>query len=200
MAGKRKKLVIGLVGEIGAGKETFCRLLWEASTDRRNMEYRVVHVSTSVILRQILKSLNLESSRENLQTLPGLLERGFGEGTLARAMIPLIEAADASIVIYDSVRWLADRNVVCGFPHHRFVHVTADQKIRWRRVRKRKQNPGEDSITLTQFKGNEQKPTELLIPKLGSSADFKIENNGGWRKFRDDVHRLCWDEIIPLVR
>src|SRR5688572_17025142 len=105
------KIVIGLVGEKGSGKETFGNFLMEAAKGKK-----VKRIRFSDLLNFTLKLWDLPQTRENLQNLAVLMDTNFGTGTLTGAVSKQIQDLEADIVILDGVRWETDEYLVRGFP------------------------------------------------------------------------------------
>lgn len=179
------KIVIGLVGEIGGGKETFTKLLKEKYKDG------VAMVRFSDILGDTLNLWGLERSRENYQKLSVAMRNTFGDGTLTNAVYHRVQNLNSEIVILDGVRWLSDADLVRKFPSNILVYVTADAKIRYQRTKDRKEKAGESQDTWEDFQKKDQAETEKDVPTIGAWADFKIDNNGTLEDYRRQVAEFC---------
>lgn len=177
-----KKLVIGLVGEKGSGKETFVSLL-----KKQYSEKTVVHIRSSDILAETLKLWSLPKTRHNLQQLAIVMDQGFGLGTLTHAVRQKIDQIDADIVVYDGMRWLSDEKMVRSFSVHMLVYITAAASIRYTRTKDRKEKIGEAMASYEQFLQEEQVATELDIAKIGGRADVTIVNEGGVKEFEEKI-------------
>ena len=117
-----------------------------------------------------------EPTRENLQLIPQCMEFGFGKGALSDIVRARIGACTSDIVIADGVRWKTDEDLLRSFPSNLLVYVTASPKTRFRRLRGRNEKKGEGELTWTQFMRESSAPNEVLIPEIGSRADFVIYN------------------------
>jgi dephospho-CoA kinase len=183
------KLVIGLIGEIAAGKETFTRNLTEILEPTRDVDpERIVRgwivsvIHTGNFLREELQHWDQPDTRENLQKLVDCM-RAFGDGVVAHALEAQVKAS-RGVVVYDSVRLDADMELVERHPH-RLVYITAPQEIRWDRMRQRKEKAGEEHMSWEEFQRYELASTEILIKKHAASAHFTICNDG-------DLERFYW--------
>lgn len=172
--------IIGLVGEKGSGKDTFAKFLQEIS------EKSVSHIRFSDLLKQTLKLWDLPQTRANLQKLAQVLE-DFGTGTVAHGLEKQIRETDAEIIILDGIRWKPDVELLEKFSQHLLVYITAEPKLRFKRLKTRGEKTGERNMTFEQFEQEEQAPNELLIPEIGSKAVTKITNNGSLEDFREEV-------------
>lgn len=171
---KQEKFIIGLVGEIGSGKETFAQLFRQAAP-----QLSVSHHRFSDILYETLRVWDIETNRRNLQMLTIVMREGYGPEVLNHAVGKRIENDPAQIVILDGVRWQSDVKFLKQLPNNRLVYITAEPEIRFNRVIQRKEKAGEEGKTFEQFQEDEQMATETEIPIIGKTdADFKIINNG----------------------
>lgn len=179
------KLVIGLIGEKGAGKETLCTLFKELGPDKS-----IVKISSSTLLAKSLDMWDLPKTRNNLQQLAILLEESFGKGVVANAGKKLIEQSREDIILFDSVRWQSQFDMIRSFPNSLIIYITASPEVRFERTKLRQEKVGENEITLEKFIEEEQIDTETMIPSLGQKADIKIENNGSIQDLKMTLSKL----------
>ena len=162
-------VVVGLVGEIAAGKG-------EAAGFLRS-EYGAEVYRFSDILASVLEHLNMPVTRENLQALGRVLRTLFGENVLVEALRQDIDASNAEVVVVDGIRYPVEAEMTRSFENNILIYITAPEKIRFGRVRNRGTR-GEKDITLAEFKRNEADETENAILRVGATADYKIQNTG----------------------
>lgn len=177
--------IIGLVGEKGSGKDTFARFLQEIIKDKS-----VVHLRFSDLLKKTLNLWDLQITRANLQKLAQVLEEGFGSGAVAHGIEIQIRKSNADIIILDGIRWIPDVKLLKKFPSHILVYITADSKLRFERLKTRGEKKGESEMAYEQFLKEEKAPNELLIPEIGSKADYKIINNSSIEDFKKEVEKF----------
>lgn len=180
-----KKIVVGLVGEKGSGKETFTQLLGEIAPD-----LKILRIRFSDVLNETLKLWGIPQTRSNLQVLAVIMKNQFGP-ILSHAVYQRILVNSAQIIILDGVRWQPDVELIRDFPHSFLVYVTAPIKLRYERIRSRTEKQGEFNMSFEQFMKEETTENELLIPKIGMGADFKVSNNGTMEHFKMQVGRFC---------
>ncbi|OGE17693.1 hypothetical protein A2769_01435 [Candidatus Daviesbacteria bacterium RIFCSPHIGHO2_01_FULL_37_27] len=181
------KLVIGLTGENGAGKETFTRLLTEFAEEKQ----KTIGIETfSSILFETLESWHISTTRGNLQELPRIMIQAYGDNVLADAVYQRILERDENIIILDGARRESDLAMIKKFPNNIFIYITAEPEIRWKRLLLRGQKTGEKEKTWEQFLEEEKAESELEISKIGASADFKIVNNGTMEEYRKQVEEF----------
>ena len=186
-------LVIGLVGEKGGGKGTAVRLIAEALPPGT----RCVGVRFSDILREALTLWHLPHTRANLQDLSKIMDAQFGNGTLAHAMGHRIASIDADVVVLDGVRWEADRLLIRSFVTNLLIYITASTRVRYERLRSRKENAKEHETSFEQFLEEEQATSELAIPAIGATADVRITNEGALDAYVEQIQRCCAERVLP---
>lgn len=176
------KYVLGVVGENGAGKDTFTTFFKAAVAPKR-----VTSIRFSDILYETLKLWGIEPTRTNLQNLAIIMDTQYGRGSLTNATNSRVNREPADIVVIEGVRWKTDVPMIRSFQNNILVYVTADADLRFERMRARGEKIGEGDITLEQFQREEKSNTELEIPNIGKSADYVLKNNGTVEEFRKDV-------------
>ncbi len=179
-------LIIGIVGENGGGKDSLAEAIRSCRPDLSIDVFK-----SSDILRDTLRMWGIEPTREHLQALPVAMENTYGKGVLSRAVSKLMHASAAQVVIYNGVRWATDVEMIRSFDHHLLVYVTAESELRFQRLRARNEKPGEEGMSYEQFLQEEQAATEREIPKIGATADVRLENNGTKDAFVGQVKSFC---------
>ena len=183
-----KTIIIGLIGEKGAGKGTVSDYLKE--------KYGAVHFGTSKILRRTLEDLHLPVTRDNLVKLALVLKEGYGPSVIIDSLIQDMEKSDAEIIIADGIRMHGDVEPFQKKYRENFflVYVTADLKLRYERTKMRKEKEGEADATFQQFLEEESKLTEISIHEIGRFAEFKLNNNNT----AEDLRRQS-DEMMERI-
>ena len=181
------KMVIGLVGEQGAGKEEMWKAICKVS--RENEIYSYARYSTSVFLRKMLDNLYIIDNRDNITKLVGFLEATGGEGDAMRRMLKSVRTEKPALRVIDSIRMLPDETALRAETNNILLYVTADPKIRFNRVRKRGEKPGEKDLTWEKFLEQGISLTEKHVPEIGSRADWKIENEGTLEELEEKVRQ-----------
>ena len=183
-------VIIGIVGEKGAGKETFNIFLQELLPDKT---FSVVRFSDT--LREMLDVLFIPHTRKNLQDIAIITNKRFGEGTVTRAVKRKLEKETADIVILDGVRWLTDAEMLRTIKDSILVYITANPQERFERLLKRGDKEGESDMSFEQFEHEEQKHTELFIGQIGQTADFKIDNNGSFDELKERISQFTKEKL-----
>lgn len=193
-------MVIGLVGEKGSGKQTFVNFLKEilkgtpkqVRGDGRGLKIRQVRFSD--ILAQTLMIWDISNTRANLQKLSLIMEEGFGQSTLANAAKFSIEGASSDVLVFDGIRREPELELVKEMPKSTLIYITAEQKLRYERLKLRSEKVGEVGLTFEQFLEEEKSKAEINIPFLGKKADLKIENNNTLEEFRSSILKV-WQDL-----
>ncbi len=180
------KLIIGLVGLQGCGKGTAADLLKE--------EYGAGYFRFSAILSDILRRLGVESSRDHFIALSTALRQAFGEDVLSYAIAQDAVGSTEDIIIIDGIRRPQDIIALEPLPQFQLIAVTADQTLRFERMKGRGEKAGESQMTWEQFLATEQAETERTIPDVMARATITIPNDGTREEFaarvRDAVNHL----------
>jgi dephospho-CoA kinase len=177
-------VVIGIVGEKGAGKGTFVRYFKELS------KKKISDIRFSDLLKQTLDLWDLPGTRENYQKMAVAMRDMFNRDALTHATHKKIAQMDAEIVLVEGVRWLTDEKMIRSFPKNRLVYISASPKLRFERLKKRNEKVGENNTTFARFSKEEQAENELLIPAIGKRADFKVDNTGSFEDLKEQVKQF----------
>lgn len=188
-------LVIGVVGEKGAGKDTFSSILL------RHLEgKKVVKLRFSDILLETLQMWGIEGTRHNLQRMAIVMDEEFGRGTLTEATRLRIVRLEAEVALLEGIRWKSDVPMLRSFERNLLVYVTAEPMIRWERTRKRGEKVGESEASYAQFLREEKADTERDIASIGAEADVTIVNNGTQAQFELEAEHLMHTYFSDLSK
>lgn len=169
------KIILAFTGRIGSGKGTACKYFIE--------RYGAVEVRFSHPLRDILDRVYLEKNRENLQDVSTVLRQRFGNDLLARTIAKDVEKLDASLIVVDGVRRVEDVQFLRAMPGFRLIAISADERIRFERIRGRGENTDDATKTWEEFQKQESAETEVTIPEVMKSASATVENGGTVESF-----------------
>lgn len=164
------KVILGLTGRIGSGKDTVAKYLID--------KYEGQSFSYSDALKEVLAIYNLPITRENQQKLSTLLRQNFSEDILANAMEKKVVEALGPIVAITNVRREADVADIKNLPNFFLIYVDASPQIRYERYIKRNQSLGDTEMTFEEFINKDNAESEAQIEGLKEKADFIIANNG----------------------
>jgi dephospho-CoA kinase len=176
------KLILGFTGEIASGKGTASKYVME--------KYGAPSYRFSTMLRDVLKRLYLEPSRENMQNISTVLRQNFGEDLMAKVIFHDAKDSTDEIVVIDGIRRLADITYLKELPSFKLVYVEANLEKRYERITKRGENPDDNSKTIEQFKKDHEAETELQITGLKEYANYVIDNNEGLEFLYNQVDKI----------
>jgi dephospho-CoA kinase len=176
-----KKVVIGLAGEMGSGKDTFCDYLKE--------NYENVFVFRfSDALTDVLKIFFDSIKREDQQWISSQLRERFGEDILVKALVKKVQNIDNGLIILNGVRRPGDFQALQKIGG-KLVYVTADIKTRWERVILRKEK-ADDDVSFEKFLELGNAEAESSISVIASRSDFRIKNNGSKELFYEEIKKI----------
>ncbi len=163
------KIIIGLVGETGSGKDTVAHYL--------KRRYDVQLLRFSLPLKKTLDLFFNKSSKKDQAWLYGVFEERFGEDVLHQGVRRYVEQHDGLMCV-NGMRMLKDLDFIRSFKNSYVMYVTADQELRWKRVVGRGEK-SDDKQSLEDFQKFEStSETEKNIPAIGAKADFIVKNDG----------------------
>ena len=176
------KIIIGLIGETGSGKDTFCDYV------KKTVKQPVFCFRFSDTLSEILMILFGEVKKKDQQWLGKVLREQYGNDILAKAMAQKIKNIEYGFIILNGIRYWEEFEMVKNLDG-KYIYITADQKTRWERINKRGEKV-DDLSSFDKFLEKEKAKTEILAPEIGKKADFKIENNGSKSNFYKEVDKI----------
>ncbi|MBT5337948.1 AAA family ATPase [Candidatus Falkowbacteria bacterium] len=177
-----KKLIIGFVGEIASGKG-------EAS-DYITKKHQTGYFRFSTIIREVLKRLHLEESRETMQRISLVLRENFGQDLFAKVIAKDAENDPHQIVCVDGIRRTPDIKYLRELPNFHLINIQTEEKIRFERIIRRAENPDDKNKTFQEFQKDQQGETELTIREVAKQANFIVNNNGTFEELYSQLDDL----------
>ncbi|PIR73757.1 MAG: hypothetical protein COU40_00795 [Candidatus Moranbacteria bacterium CG10_big_fil_rev_8_21_14_0_10_35_21] len=177
-----KKLIIGFAGEISSGKGTATKYVLEKHGGNSSR--------FSTMLRDVLKRVYIEETRENMQKLSTFLRQTFGEDLLAKVMSEDVKNNQNEIVVIDGIRRLADIEYLKKNPEFKLIYIDAEPAIRFERLKIRKENPDDAQKTFEQFQKDHEQEAELQIKDLKQQADYVIDNNESLDNLNAQIEKI----------
>lgn len=165
-----KKIIIGLAGEICAGKGTIVKYTAK--------KYGATSYRFSSMLRDLLKRLYLPVSRENIQFMSTAIRQYFGEDIMAKVIAQDVKNDKNNIIVVDGVRRVPDIKYLRDLPGFKLIRVVAEPKTRYQRLILRKENSGDENKAYEQFLADHKKEADSQVPIVMARADLEINNNG----------------------
>ena len=181
-----KSIVFGLTGKNASGKGTVAEIL-----KKKNFTYH----SLSDSLRDELKSLRKEETRENLIDIGNELREKGGPGVLADKLMPKLNSENNHIV--DSIRnpleviSLRKETLLRRFF---LISVDANSKLRYDRLCSRGRIGDTDSwekfIEQEKKEENNDDPNKQQLSRTMEMADYSIDNSGTLEELEAQVNRI----------
>lgn len=182
-----KKIIIGLVGETGSGKDTVANHI--------HKKYGIELLRFGSPLKKTLRFFVDQVSKEDSNWLYGVLSKRFGENVLHNALKKEIENSEDKIICVNGLRMPKDEDFIRSFENNAIIYITADQKLRWQRSVERAEK-SDDKQSFEDFKKFEETAeTEKAIKGIGSRADFKVDNMGSLDDLLNNTDNLI-EEIV----
>lgn len=180
------KFVLGLVGEMSAGKTT--------ATDYLKTKYKAVAFRFSDMLRDVLVRLHLPENRYNLQTLSTILRQNFSEDIMSKVLALDVEKSNHDLVITEGIRRPSDTIYLKNLENFYIIAIKANERVRYERLTKRAENPDDKNKTWEQFQKEGRQESEEKIKEMADQANFMVDNNGTI----EELHKQI-DEIILKI-
>lgn len=181
-------MIIGVVGRIGAGKETLTSFLRQKG---------FIYLETSKLLSEELIKRGLEVTRWNQQNLGDEWRKDFGHAVLMKKLLDKTESGKD--YIFDSLRNAKEADFLRkNVPEFILIGVDADQKVRFDRIIKRNKSSDpknwEDFLKVDQRDFfDENNSLGQQVGKCMELADFKI-NNSDLQQSMKEVEQI-WEKI-----
>jgi len=190
MAAEGRRVIIGLVSPIGAGKGTVIEFLKGKGFFCSSLSDRI---------REELARRGDEITREKLLVTADQLRQSFGPAFLAEQTWQVVLGNHSARVAIDSIRSLAEVDFFKSKPGFYLVGITASRKRRfvWAKKRAREEEPlvWEDFVRVDKqdFLSGDGK-TGRNIPACLGKSDFLIDNDGTI----DDLRRKVTDVLRQI--
>ena len=179
-------IIIGLTGKNAAGKGTVADIL---------SKKEFVYHSLSDSLRDELKLLGKEVTRDNLIEIGNKLRKEGGPGVLADKMRPKLGLDKNHIV--DSIRNPFEVNSLReDFSSNTFIliSVDADARLRYDRLCSRGRIGDSDSwesfVNQEKQEENNDDPNKQQLSKTMNMADYSIDNSGSLESLEKQVRKI----------
>lgn len=176
------KIILGLVGEMGAGKSTI--------TEYIKTKHGAVSFRFSDMLSDIARRLYLEQSRPNLQMISSMIRQNLGEDIMSKVIMKDAAEANAPIVITEGVRRPTDITYLKELPNFYLIGITADERKRYERVLARSEKADDQTKTWEEFQHDGLAEAEQKIKEIKSVANFQIDNNGTKEELYEQINEI----------
>ncbi len=177
------KLIIGIAGTIGAGKDT--------AADHLKKKYNFQGFTIGDLIREEAKELGIEETRDNLQSLSKERTDKFGEDYWIKKAADRTKQMNIDFAIINGIR----RPVDVIIPRQAFgdkfkcIFVDADIKIRFERLKARKRF--DDPKNIEDFSEQEKREWKQFdYAKTKELADFVVTNDAGVEELYKKLEEL----------
>ena len=181
-----KSIVFGLTGKNASGKGTVAEIL---------KKKKFIYHSLSDSLRDELKSLQKEETRENLIEIGNKLREEGGPGVLADKLMPKLIFENNHIV--DSIRNPLEVISLRDETHLRsffLISVNANARLRYDRLCSRGRIGDTDSwekfVEQEKKEENNDDPNKQQLSRTMEMADYSIDNSGTLEDLEAQVNRI----------
>jgi len=190
------KIVVGLTGTMGSGKET----VMEALTHKFNCYI----VTLSSIIRAELEKKKKAFDRKTLQDMGNELRQKYGSGILAKLAVDYLPR-DKEMIVINGIRNIGEIDYLKKTFGNKFVliAVNASQEIRWQRVQSRIRST--DPKTWEEFVILDERDRGIREPLYGQQidrcaegADFVISNNGSVEELQNKINGVIEKLSVAL--
>lgn len=176
-----EKMIIGLIGRPGVGKDTVAHLI-ETVTGKKTEKFSF----SRILIDEYCAHLGIAPTHPNLQYIGDAIRP---EWLHSRAQ-KHIEESEADIIIIPSIRRSPDFQFVKSFPHHKLIAIQTDGKKAFKRMRLRKEKPGEEYLTWEGYQVLRNAPIDQEVGALMKKAEVTLDNNGSPEELKAQIQKL----------
>lgn len=187
------KIVIGIVGKNGSGKDSVADYLVTKYTARKLVFSDMLKEALSIFL------LENDISRMDMAWLSTALRERYGEGILAKGMKKRIMSSEEEVLVISGLRDFGELEMIRSFDDNLFICVDALPEIRWERMKKRK-DKADDMISYEDFLKREDLQSEKNIGLLAREADNLIMNNDSMEVLKKRIDEAMKGHIKFLTK
>lgn len=170
--------LIGVVGNIRAGKTTVCAHLAH--------QHGFSVASNSDLLKEIAVKLQIPTDRESLKKIGDAIFSTLGNDAIAKYRV-----SNQTLVptIIDGIRYSEEVEIYRKTKNFRLIAITAPDDVRYSRANMLIQNgEGKDAArSFDEFMALSSARSEEKVPHLMKLADFVIENNGSIEDLKSKI-------------
>lgn len=175
-------LILGITGNIGAGKSHVTSYIQNT--------YGGVSFRYSTMLRDVLKRIHVEETREHIQTLSTILRTHFGDDLMSKVIAKDVEQSGESLIIVEGIRRPSDVTYLKDLPGFHLIAVTADIRTRYERITKRNENADDTGKTFAQFQHEQTQEAEGEIVAIMADAEVTIDNSGSMEMLHAHIDNI----------
>lgn len=176
------KKVLGVIGRIGAGKDTVAEYV------AKKYGYDIVSFRDAV--REVTEKEGLKPNRENMQKTGKKYREKYGSEYFTKLVMDKVMHSKNDKIIVKEMRTEGDVKLIKeNFGKNmKIIQITAPKQIRFERIKARGRLG--DPKTMEEFGAQEQREEELGYTKALEFTEHEIENNGTFRKLYKKIDSL----------
>lgn len=165
-----KKIILGFTWEMWCGKDTAAEYIFS--------KYGWQKFKFSSIMRDILKRIYSDITRENMASLSKWLRDLFWQDILAKVIYHDVLESKENVLIIDWVRRNDDIVHLAKSPEFKLVYLDVSLENRFDRISKRWENDDDIGKTMEQFQKEQLHEAEVQIRWLKNQSNYVVDNNG----------------------
>lgn len=178
------KIIIGLIGRPGVGKDTVAQLIAEI-TGKKTEKFSF----SKILIDEYCAHLGIAPTHPNLQYVGDAIRPSW----LHERAKKYIEASEADIIIIPSIRRNADFEFVKSFVQHRLIGVVTDERKAYERMKERKEKPGEEHLTWEAYQALRNAPIDQEIGELLQKTEATVQNDGSLDELTQALKKIFAD-------
>jgi len=178
------KIILGIIGEISAGKTTLTNYLIE--------KYGAKSVRFSDCLADMLDRCYIAKTRPNYQKMSQILRENFGQDIISKTVANDIENFNTNIVITEGIRRPSDIVFLTKtYPNNFFtINIKTSAENRFKRLANRHEKPDDATKTWEEFQTDAQAEAELAIQDIARDAKFVINNDSTLTDLYNQIDKI----------
>jgi dephospho-CoA kinase len=177
-----KKIIIGIIGHPGVGKDTAAAFLGEIFSDRKTEKFSF----SKILIEEYCAHLGIVPTHPNLQYIGDAIRP---EWLHARAK-EFIEKSEADVIIIPSIQRFPDFEFIKQFENHILLGIETDEKLAFNRMKLRKEKPGEEFLTWEGYQTLCDAPIDKEIGDLLAMSEKIVHNDGSAEDFKKALQEI----------
>lgn len=165
------KIIIGIVGKNGSGKDSVADYLVEKYSARKLVFSDMLREALSIFID------NEKIGRVDMAWFATEMRERYGEGVLALGMRKRVLLSQEDIVVLSGLRDSGELEMLRSFENNCLIAIDAKVETRWKRLQGRN-SKADDVVSFEDFIKREALETEKGIDGLIIKADYLITNDG----------------------
>jgi len=163
------KKILGIIGRIGAGKDT--------ASDYIAEKYGFEVIAFRDIVKEVTEKEGLEANRENMQKVGKRYRDEQGQEVFTKLIFEKIQNSTNEKILVKEMRTTADiKFLIDNLDNMKVLQIVTNKDNRYLRLKERGRSG--DPESLGDFEEQENKEEELGYTKALDFTDVEVDNNG----------------------